>query len=350
MLIFGNWGGVPAVPEQPDGGLVPPVKVLRKRLNGVYRADGFSGPTRRYVLVVALLVGLASLPTLAAITAGTNELDHGTTGAMDVPFLPPPSSGPVVPVQPSPAPSSGVLHGQAGKRRAMPHRYDRSDVPRSEAVATTGRRSRSTQASSAGASRRRPERAGSGRPQTDGHTAPAPHGGPVPPGHAVPPKKPATPSQPADPDDRPPPLFQPPLCHDRGECGVRESWHHRPDWSRHRRCEDGTHRTHPRWSTRQDGSSAIMQDDSSEDRSPDQSEQTGSSAVTERPSNVRPQRWGDRTDNSRRHRSESRWDDGQPLVAPYRGAHRAADDSAYDRSSRVGRHHREYQYDYSDRW
>ena len=57
------------MPEQPDGGLVPPVKVLRKRVNGVYRADGFSGPTRRYVLVVALLVGLASLPTLAAITA-----------------------------------------------------------------------------------------------------------------------------------------------------------------------------------------------------------------------------------------------------------------------------------------
>src|SRR4029453_1273702 len=85
--LLATWGGVPAVPEQPDGGLVPPVKVLRKRLNGVYRADGFSGPTRRYVLMVALLVGLASLPTLAAITAGTNELDRDTTGAMDAPFL-----------------------------------------------------------------------------------------------------------------------------------------------------------------------------------------------------------------------------------------------------------------------
>src|SRR4051812_38374996 len=116
MLIFGNWGGMPAVPEQPDGGLVPPVKVLRKRLDGVYRADGFSGPTRRYVLIVALLVGLASLPTLAAITAGSNELDDGTTGAMDVPFLPPPAGGPVVPVPVLPAPSK--MPGAAGERQS----------------------------------------------------------------------------------------------------------------------------------------------------------------------------------------------------------------------------------------
>ena len=72
--------------------------------------------------------------------------------------------------------------------------------------------------------------------------------------------------------------------------------------------------------------------------------------MTERPSNVRPPRWGDHTHNSRRYRSESRWDDGHAVAGPYRGAHRAADDSAYDRSSRVGRHHADQQYDYSDRW
>src|SRR3954463_6879416 len=115
------WGGVPAVPEESSEGhgLVPPLKVLRRRLDGVYRADGFSGPTRRYVLIVALLVGLASLPTLAAITAGSNELDRGTTGALDVAFLTPPSSGPGVPARPAPAPSSGVVHGQAGKRHTL---------------------------------------------------------------------------------------------------------------------------------------------------------------------------------------------------------------------------------------
>src|SRR3954470_14810217 len=75
---------------------------MRKRLNGVYRADtGFSGPTRRYVLIVAMLVGLASVPTLAAITAGSNELSGGRTHTLDVPFLPPTSSGPVQTRRPS---------------------------------------------------------------------------------------------------------------------------------------------------------------------------------------------------------------------------------------------------------
>src|SRR3954447_26668114 len=97
---------------------------MRKRLNGVYRADsGFSGPTRRYVLIVALLVGLASLPTLAAITAGSEEIDEGSTGAMDAPFLPAPSAGAVIPVLPDPTSTGSPLspagnrprpHGQAG--------------------------------------------------------------------------------------------------------------------------------------------------------------------------------------------------------------------------------------------
>src|SRR5690348_18369450 len=69
---------------------------MRKRLNGVYRADtGFSGPTRRYVLIVALLVGLASVPTLAAITAGSSEIADGGTDTMDIAFLPPASPGPI---------------------------------------------------------------------------------------------------------------------------------------------------------------------------------------------------------------------------------------------------------------
>src|SRR3954454_12331760 len=101
-------GGEPAVPDQPDDHLVPPIKVMRTRLNGVYRADsGFSGPTRRYVLIVALLVGLASVPTLAAITAGSNELADGKTDTMDIPFLPPASPGPIrVPPSASASPSA----------------------------------------------------------------------------------------------------------------------------------------------------------------------------------------------------------------------------------------------------
>src|SRR5690349_3115442 len=99
--------GEPDVPDQREDDLVPPVKVMRKRLNGVYRADaGFSGPTRRYVLIVAMLVGLASMPTLAAITAGSRELSGGRTDTMDIPFLPPTSSGPVRPWPPTAASTS----------------------------------------------------------------------------------------------------------------------------------------------------------------------------------------------------------------------------------------------------
>jgi hypothetical protein len=123
------------VPEQPDeDGLVPPIKVMRRRLNGVYSAEGLTGPTRRYVLIVAMLVGLASLPTLAAITAGSNELNDGRPGAMDAPFLPPASTGPVR-VRPTPSAStwtsgpqpdgtvpgsSGTAQGQAQKHKTKP--------------------------------------------------------------------------------------------------------------------------------------------------------------------------------------------------------------------------------------
>jgi hypothetical protein len=94
---------VPHLPD--DEGYLPPVKVLRKRLNGVYREDhGLSGPTRRYLLLVALLVGLASVPTLAVITAGTSEISGDRrNGAMDAPFLPPPATGPV---HPTPTPKN----------------------------------------------------------------------------------------------------------------------------------------------------------------------------------------------------------------------------------------------------
>src|SRR3954447_20420782 len=62
--------------------------------------------------MVALLVGLASLPTLAAITAGSHELSNGRTDTMDVPFLPPASPGPVRPRYP--IGSSGLDSAEPG--------------------------------------------------------------------------------------------------------------------------------------------------------------------------------------------------------------------------------------------
>ncbi len=102
------------MPDQQDDH-VPPMKVMRKRLNGVYAADtGFSGPTRRYVLIVAMLVGLASVPTLAAITVGSNEIADGTTDTMDIPFLPPASPGPIQPT----TPDDGSVAAQGGEQGA----------------------------------------------------------------------------------------------------------------------------------------------------------------------------------------------------------------------------------------
>lgn len=138
------------MPEQPnDDGLVPPIKVMRRRLDGVYSADGLSGTTRRYITIVAMLVGLASLPTLAAITAGSNELEDGRTGAMDMPFIPPASAGPVRVVPsasastgsgtpagpPSSGPASagssspgrsGIVRGQAQQDRTKPRPVEKS--------------------------------------------------------------------------------------------------------------------------------------------------------------------------------------------------------------------------------
>jgi hypothetical protein len=102
----------PRVPHLPDDDdFARPLKVLRRRLNGVYREDlGFSGPTRRYVLMVAMLVGLASVPTLAILTTGSSEITgDGRTGAMDVPFLPPAGTGPVRPAPMPPAPGMPSL-------------------------------------------------------------------------------------------------------------------------------------------------------------------------------------------------------------------------------------------------
>ncbi|MDT5042636.1 MAG: hypothetical protein QOE51_3621 [Actinoplanes sp.] len=130
------------MPEDDDR-LVPPLKVMRRRLDGVYSAGGFRAPTRRYVAIVALLVGLASVPTLAAITAGSLD-DDTTSGAMDVPLLPQISPGPVGPgdstgsgpartetpapsatpapstTPPRPTRSPRPIRGQAGPRVARP--------------------------------------------------------------------------------------------------------------------------------------------------------------------------------------------------------------------------------------
>jgi hypothetical protein len=53
---------------------------------GTHRAAGLAGGGRRYALIVAALVTLASLPTLAAITAGSATLRQGVPESRE-PFL-----------------------------------------------------------------------------------------------------------------------------------------------------------------------------------------------------------------------------------------------------------------------
>jgi hypothetical protein len=403
--------GCVVVREPNDDGLVPPVKVLRKRLNGVYRDDGFSGPTRRYVLIVALLVGLASLPTLAAITAGSNELDGGTTGAMDVPFLPPPSSLPGTPPAPSRSPSASppaggppagdapegpavggdVVQGHAGERASKPGP--------SEPDSNAGRQE--SDDASYDPAKSPPD--SSSRPATGDHSTPPgsdPPARPAGPGGSGRPEHPgSSPSRPTGPTppQKPNEQHRPgrPACHDRGKCGARPSHHHRPDWSRHKHCDNAAHHAH--WSHRREGRQRAIivhiepngrldgargeRADRTADhqrsagghagrvaghraqhrkleqvlrsivrhRSDDRSASSRRSSMTERPHNLRPSRSAERTHNSRRHhQTGSPSEELHGAARSYRGAHRTdhehrADDSwAHHRSSRVGRHHAEY--------
>ncbi|MEV4640770.1 hypothetical protein AB0J80_25850 [Actinoplanes sp. NPDC049548] len=516
------------MPQQPnDDGLVPPIKVLRKRLNGVYSAEGLTGPTRRYVLLVVMLVGLASLPTLAAITAGSNELADGGSTVTDVPFIPPASTGPVQ-IPPSSAGSgspSPPVRGQAQKRKTKPSGYAgsrRSGVSSSTSgrtqhepgggvgepdgarpgrpVGWSGRPLRPVEpdesdvgggvpGSDGGSDGGDGSDAGGGSDGGDGSDAggdqdsgggsdagggwdtgggsddhgdaggdggdgwgrddapgehddgagwgsddgpgqgddgqdddgqeddgqdegeqpgehdgeqPGEHDGEQPGddagggqggehpagGHGQADGGGANDSDDSDNSDQPdsPPVkpVRPPWCTDRTQCSSRPSHHHRPDWTRHKHCEDASHRAH--WSHHRAGRKRTItvhiepsgrhsrRETVTESRRPGQpprlkkiishrwaaparSDTSRRSAMAERPQNLRPARDAARTHNSHRHQpAVDQQDDTYYAARSYRGSHRAermhrADDNrtvALQRSSRSGRHHADP--DNSNRW
>ena len=463
------------MPDEPDDDPVRPLKVMRKRLNGVYRADsGFSGPTRRYVLIVALLVGLASVPTLAAITIGSNELADGKTDTMDIPFLPPASPGPIRPQphwppvrSPSPSPSlpavvlpstlvpssasvspslspSAVVPPSAAAPSQPPTASP--PVPPSAPDPTPGTVAAPRAGRKAGEAGRRRDRGefsyagGHAKPsggwrhpgsgQSSGTSRPSAHAGPASspdspdlpsllPGLVTRPGFPSVPgfpsfpgldTPPAEPDD-PPALPDDPSQPEE----PNPSHHHRPDWSRHHQCDKTTRRDRRshhragrtrtvtvhidpadphghRKTTRRQSADALF--DELRDRLPDPDRATGgdpersgpagrlrqvlrsivshrsqdgrsehsrSSAVTERPQNIRAASTLERgfTNggyHSRRRIPEARTEENQITNRSYRGNHRAdsqhhADDQtpAQQRSSRVGRHHADQQDDHAGR-
>jgi len=327
------------VPEQPDEDRLPPLKVMRKRLNGVYRADsGFSGPTRRYALIVALLVGLASVPTLAAITAGSSEIAGGGTDTMDIPLLPPASPGPIrsspgarVGASPFTLPPgaaeaiarAGRLLGEAGRRRP-------SSKTHRPIIRYAGKHSARTPDESAS-----DRRNGSPAPDEPAMVA-----------------LPALPGMPA--------LPRLPVVGGRSAPAHSHHHHHHADPA----LDPSTDVIDPSRLAR-----AAFPDMSDDDRcsgdtfrhrSSDRSEHRRRSAVPERPHNIRAasileRSYAQSSLNARRLIPEARTDDNRS-DGSYRGSHRAgslhhADDTqAQLRSSRVGRHHAEPTEDVTGRW
>jgi hypothetical protein len=380
------------VPDQPEDNLAPPVKIMRKRLNGVYRADaGFSGPTRRYVLIVALLVGMASVPTLAAITAGTNELADGKTDTMDIPVLPPVSPGPIrtgvgspsgspqalppsgLPpnspfVRPKPSvPPSGVKADKTRSGRARDkqssgwHKIPKSSTPaprRLDRHVPSPAKATGHATGGDGRAERAPRKTGGGskaswKPTRDSLEDIA--------------GLPAVPAEPEEPAIRPIRTDEDP-CRNRrsedrgrdsenrgGHSGERGGHSGEEDSGRRRARGKGRHEAQPH-RIKQVIRSIVS------DRSTGRSEQRRRSSVAERPHNARPasileRGYANNGYHGRRLIPGARTEGNQIANHSYRGSHRAgsmhhADDHtpAQRRSSRVGRHHAEPTEDLSGRW
>ncbi|MEU5721110.1 hypothetical protein [Micromonospora sp. NPDC047738] len=67
-----------------------------RRVVGAHRAPGLNSPSRGYLFTVALLAGTASMPILAAISAGSATVGNSALPDSSTPFIPTPSVGPVV--------------------------------------------------------------------------------------------------------------------------------------------------------------------------------------------------------------------------------------------------------------
>jgi hypothetical protein len=79
-----------------------------RRVTGAHRADGLAGPARRYLFTVALLAGTASMPIIAVMGAGSATVEDAGQPGEIIPFIPPPSEGPVViPLPPTALPGEG---------------------------------------------------------------------------------------------------------------------------------------------------------------------------------------------------------------------------------------------------
>src|SRR5688572_891439 len=93
-----------------------------------HRVGGLSGPTRRYAVIVIMLVTMSSLPIIAVLGTGAGGREDADDPGGTTPFIAQPSAGPVVilpqpsalPAEPAPI-SAGVAQSVRALARA-PHR------------------------------------------------------------------------------------------------------------------------------------------------------------------------------------------------------------------------------------
>ncbi|GGN80927.1 hypothetical protein GCM10010112_56900 [Actinoplanes lobatus] len=333
---------MPRLPD--DDGYEPPLKVLRKRLNGVYREDlGFSGPTRRYLLMVALLVGLASLPTLAVLTAGRSEIT-GTNrpGAMDVPFLPPPASGPVRPFPPPSVeapikPQTDQGYGQSTRpgKSGTPSRPAASRHPSSPSSPASPNAARVFPPSAPRAGAVPSRVAVPARPARPKRVQPRRMARSAPGGIPTVPELPAVPAEDEVPKSSRPSLF--PFVPGRATPSPRAA----PDEP------DRGSSDHDEPPCPDHGSFTVH-----DSRSPDRPRHRRRSAMTDHNHNIRSSRIleqsysGGNSSAVRRRLNDSNSEENRLANRPYRGQHRAEhtnypEERRSDRSSRVGRHHAE---------
>lgn len=103
-----------------------------RRVTGVHRAEGLAGPTGRYLFIVALLAGMASLPIVAALSAGSATVGGTALPGGTTPFIGSPSDGPVVVVPLPPtalAPDEPPLVGVIDPLAMPGNRHDAARTP-----------------------------------------------------------------------------------------------------------------------------------------------------------------------------------------------------------------------------
>jgi hypothetical protein len=183
-----------------------------RRVPGVHRAAGLAGPGRRYAVIVLLLAGLTSLPTLAAISAGSATIGDVSAGAGGTtPFMAQPTEPPAVIVPP--------LKPPVGEAPLIPPRGQRADGSQHHAAPAATRPAppvadlpprRVTESGSAGEDGRGSGGSGSGGSGSGGSGCGGDRPPPRPPKPPKPPKPPFIPKPPRHPHMPHIPLPKPP--------------------------------------------------------------------------------------------------------------------------------------------